>query len=122
MTAHPCGKSAVECRGASSSLDVSQYRLAGFEACFVLDFLGYVLSRFLPMQGRNALGYDYNRIGFAFFQPFDDYVTYVMNVERKFGKQDNITSPAIPECRAIQPALCPITSMTITRWWELAVE
>ena len=28
----------------------------------------------------------------------------------------------MPECSAIHPALCPITSMTITRWCELAVE
>ena len=32
-----------------------------------------------------------------------------------------LAPPAMPECRAIQPAWRPITSTTSTRWWDSAV-
>ncbi|MNU06982.1 hypothetical protein D3C72_2523740 [compost metagenome] len=37
------------------------------------------------------------------------------------GTRITLTAPAMPDLRAIQPAVRPMTSSTITRWWLSAV-
>ena len=98
----------------SSALDVSQYSFTGLKSGFVFYFLGNVLCAFTSDCGILLLPLRWSRVflssgGWWWRRRYGE-------CRKEFGNGRIMSPPpAIPEWRAIHPALWPMTSMTMTR-------
>ncbi|CAM5721427.1 hypothetical protein SALBM135S_03511 [Streptomyces alboniger] len=63
-----------------------------------------ITANFLPRENRSSIS-----------------LTRSAGSKGRSGRQMPWAPPAMPDSRAIQPAWRPMTSTTITRWWESAV-
>ena len=92
MSSHTGRQITVKRSRRTATLNISQYSFTCFDTRFIFYFLCDVFRSTFPAIRQDAFCHHYNGIGFAFFQSFEDCISYILDVVRDFGDKNDVTA------------------------------